>query len=246
MPGQFQDSAVAFLDVLGFKRLITEAEASPAGFQRLLALKTVLDAHVRFDNLAVSPNVPPQMHPKYIFVSDSIIISAPLHYEKYDGLDIVVVKCIQVAQKIFELGHLVRGGVSVGSVWHDHLNIFGSGYIDAYLTEQQAVHPRIMLSAAASQAWQQPSRAVPELCRPDGKNDVVDTLHVAYLRTNAAGIPMEDYFMNLRASIAANLQDLPLGSEPRSKWEWMAGFFNSALTRHGLSNQPFASLPIPD
>jgi hypothetical protein len=37
--------------------------------------------------------------PKYIFVSDSIILSAPLMQGNYDGLDIVVVKCIQVAQK---------------------------------------------------------------------------------------------------------------------------------------------------
>ena|SRR5271157_4246405 len=109
----FSDRAVAFLDVLGFKRLIEDAEASPAGFSKLVGLKTVLEGHVRFDNDTLAPTVPMDVHPKYIFISDSIIMSAPLQHGKYDGLDIVVLKCIEVAQKLLESGHLLRGGISV-------------------------------------------------------------------------------------------------------------------------------------
>jgi hypothetical protein len=57
-------------------------------------------------------------------------------------------KTIQIAQRIMELGHLFRGGISVGNVWHEKQNIFGSGYIDAHQTEQKAVHPRVMLFPA--------------------------------------------------------------------------------------------------
>ena|ERR1700682_528226 len=165
MSDNFQECAVAFLDILGFKTIISDAEESPVGLQRLVDLRKVLDDHVDFDNSTVHPNVPPSMRPKYLFVSDSIIFSAPLKYDQYDGLDIVIVKCIQVAQKILQLGHLVRGGVSVGKVWHDDKNIFGSGYIDAYGMEGKAIHPKILLSKHASEIWRQPSRFAPKLCQ---------------------------------------------------------------------------------
>jgi hypothetical protein len=246
MPHLFKEAAVAFLDILGFKQLIKNAETSAAGTDRLLALRTVLDSHVKFDNSKLHPDIPQEVQPKYLFVSDSIIFSVPLRHGKYDGLDIVVVKCVQVAQKVMELGHLVRGGISVGNVWHDHLNIFGTAYMGAYATEQSAVHPRVILSKEASNAWKQSTRAVPELCIDDGHHITVDTLNVAYLRTNLAGIAMEQYFEMLRVHVLTNLQNLSLGSEPRSKWEWMAGFFNDALHRHGLAVEPFSSIPVPD
>jgi hypothetical protein len=58
-------------------------------------------------------------------------------------------------------------------------------------------------------------------------------------------------FTRLVAAIRNNINlalkdDLRLGSEARSKWEWMVGFFNAALTRHSLSIQPFTSLPFPE
>jgi hypothetical protein len=241
----FSERAVAFLDVLGFRRLIEEAESSAAGFFKLVGLKHVLESHVRFNNETLAPTVPPEVHPKYIFISDSIIISVPLHHGNFDGLDIVVLKCIEVAQKLLESGYLLRGGISVGKVWHEESNIFGSGYIDAYQTEQAAKHPRIMLSQTAAAMWRTPGRSAPDLCLSDGRVEVVDVIHPYYLRGNQIGIPFEDFFLQLRAHIFQNLVTLALGSEARAKWEWMAGFYNSALQRHSIGTKPFEVLPIP-
>ncbi|WP_342714093.1 hypothetical protein [Bradyrhizobium sp. B039] len=245
----FEDRAVAFLDILGFKQLIVEAEKAPSGLNKLLVLKTVLESHVKFDNSGLDSSVPVTVHPKYIFISDSIIFSAPLKSGKYDGLDIVVTKCIQVAQKVMEAGHLIRGGISVGKVWHEQgsngSNIFGSGYIDAYLTEQSAKHPCILLSEPAAELWKNQSRSVPSLCVGD-KKLMVDVLHAGYLPTNAAQLPFEEFFDPLRVHIEASLRNLQLGSDARAKWEWMAGFFNDALVRHEISTKRFSSLPLPD
>lgn len=241
----FAIRAVAFLDILGFKNLITQAEREPAGLQRLRMLEQVIESHVRYDNANVSRSVPVFMHPKYLFISDSIILSAPIKHEGYDGLDVIVVKTIQIAQKVLELGHLIRGGIAVGSVWHEDRNIYGSGYIDAFLSEQNAIHPRVVLSTTATAEWNKSGRAVPELCIGDGKSQIVDILHAGYYRTNNTGITMEQYIEPLRVHIENNLRDLPLGSEPRSKWEWMAGFYNLSLKRHDLGNSRFDNLPMP-
>ena len=69
----FTDRAVAFLDVLGFKHLIEEAESNPSSL-KLDGLITVLESHVKFDNQSINSNVPAEVHPKYIFISDSIIL----------------------------------------------------------------------------------------------------------------------------------------------------------------------------
>jgi hypothetical protein len=249
MVGLFELRAVGFIDILGFKPLIDRAEASPAGFQELVGIKTVLDAHVRFDNAAASADVPEEVKPRYVFISDSLIVSAPLcHGNKKvaNGLAIVIVKTIQIAQKIMQMGHLIRGGISVGNVWHQDQNIFGSGYIDAFETEQRAVHPRVMLSKnAAAEILNDPDRIAGPLCIANDSALIVDVLHSYYLRENAAELPQEGYFQVVRNHIDTNLHRMRLGSPERSKWEWMAGFFNDALTRHGISVPPFASLPLP-
>jgi hypothetical protein len=235
----FSDRAVAFLDVLGFKRLIDDAETSPAGLNRLINLKTVLESHVRFDNQTIAENVPEMVHPKYIFISDSIIISAPLQHAGYDGLSIVAVKCIQVAQKLLESGFLLRGGISVGKAWHEASNIFGSGYIDALETEKVAKHPRIILSPAATAVWRTPGRQVPEIFLPEADTEVLDILNPFYLRTNNANIPYEDFFGQLNAYISQNLDLLPRNSDPWLKWAWMREFFNSGVRRHQINMKAF-------
>lgn len=249
MIGLFQQRAVGFLDILGFKQLVDEAEASQAGFQRLAVLRAVLDAHVIFDNAGIAQTVPEELKPLYIFISDSVILSAPLyhnHKKLADGLGIVVIKTIQIAQKIIEQGYLVRGGISVGHVWHDARNIFGNGYTDAYKLEQRADHPRVMLSPAAADVWHKAGRIEGKLCVQQGPDLIVDVLHPYYLRETTAKLPYEGYFKLLHTHITTNLQSWPLGSPKRAKWEWMVDFFNGALVRHGINVHPFNSLPIPD
>lgn len=74
----FEQRVVAFLDILGFKNLVTRAERDRSALQQLIMLKNLIDHHVDYDNLNLDKNVPPHIHPKYLFVSDSIILSAPL------------------------------------------------------------------------------------------------------------------------------------------------------------------------
>jgi hypothetical protein len=249
MTSLFEPRAVGFLDILGFQELIDKAEASQNGFQRLAGLRAVIDNHVLLDNDGLAVSVPKKVKPLYISVSDSVILSAPLRHEHKnlaDGLAIVVIKMIQIAQKVIELGHLVRGGISVGNVWHDERNIFGSGYIDAYKTERGAEHPRVLLSRKAQDVWNEPGRTDGNLCIKSGDNLIVDVLHTGYLRGTAEGLVYEEYFKMLRVHIETNLYNMQLGSPEWTKWEWMAGFFNDAIVRHQINVRQFDALPIPD
>lgn len=113
MAGLFEQRAVGFLDILGFKPLIEEAEASQHGLQRLAGLRAVLDNFVLYDNDGAARTVPDALKPKYIFVSDSVILSSPLRHGRgdlADGLGIVVLKTIQIAERIIESDILCEEG----------------------------------------------------------------------------------------------------------------------------------------
>lgn len=248
--GVFEKRAVAFLDILGFTVLTKEAEKNSDRFNDLFGLRTILDSHVRFDNASLAPSVPDKMKPRYIFISDSIIMSAPLDYYEYNGLAIIVIKAIEIAHKLLEFGYLLRGGISIGSVWHDDSNIFGTGYIDAFNAEKIANYPRIILTEEAKQHFNKSTLGDMKLshyglCSEHNDAMVVDTLHPLYSRNTLAGIPYEDTFNQYRAHILNNLQTKAPGSSERGKWEWMAAFFNRAVSQHGVNVKPFTEFPFP-
>jgi len=245
-PTVFEQRAVAFLDILGFTALINQAEREPSKLAELFGLRTVLDSHVRWNNNSLSSSVPAAVKPRYIFISDSIILSVPLsHPPNFDGLGIVVAKTIEIAHKLLEMGFLLRGGIAIGSVWHDDRNIFGTGYISAVNGEKSADHPRIVLSDEAKAHWQASNLAgTSSMCRRDGGSLIVDTLMPFYIRETEIHGRIEEAFSQYRAWIITRLSELRPGSA-RSKWEWIALAFNRAVTQHDVNVGPIDAFPLP-
>ena len=221
----------------------------------------VINNHVKFDNYELT--TPEQLHPAYIFISDSIVVSAPLRNNNngttYSGLITVTVKVAQISLKLLEMGFLIRGGISVGNVCHSDGNIFGTGYIDAFKAEQQSCHPRIvydvkaasLISGTSELHFGYPLNSYHVWIEYEGQW-VADTLHPIYVddsyypgkRIDEITAPV---FEKCKSNINSALKACPLGSPPRGKWEWMAGFFNAALRRHSINSvSPFIDIPLPD
>lgn len=231
----FEQRCVAFLDVLGFKRLVQEAESSPAGLMRLLSLKNVLDNHVRWDNFALAPTVALHHRPKYIFISDSIILSS---IDDDTGRGAVVAKCIEIGSKLLEMGFLLRGAIARGSVWHDASNVIGTGYIEAYqLKSTQAIEPRIILSEAMADAWkaspQAPSTMV--LLDEDGRL-YCNILHPHYVRGAEMHGRIESYFDQVKAWISVQT-DAEIADGARRKWLKMREYYDRAVSAAGLHDR---------
>ena len=237
----FTERAVAFLDILGFSRLIEDAEHHPYKRDELFGIFSVLDAHVKFDNQRLSAEVPNDAKPNYIFISDSIIFSVPLIHGTYDGLAIVVAKTIQIAHKMLQLGYLLQGGINIGSVWQTPSNIFGTGYIEAWRAQENANHPRVVLTNQARAHWDDKVHPIiRELCVRDTDGElIVDTLNPYYLGavTEIHG-GIEQQFDAYRVRIRQQQEAFPARSSPRQKWDWAASFFNAAIVRHAVNVTP--------
>ena len=165
----FEDRAVAFIDVLGFRALTSAAVSDPATLERLGNLVALLESAVPTLDRDVSVSVPTALVPQHLYVSDSIILSAPISvtlngWSHYDGFSIIVMRAIQLTHAFAAEGYLVRGEVAIGKAWHTKANIVGPAYIEAYQTEQSAGMPRILLTPDAREMWSRRRGGTSRMC----------------------------------------------------------------------------------
>ncbi len=245
----FEMRAVAFLDILGFTDFVRQAEDQASEeYRTLCELKAVVEAELDVSEFHI------KLKPTCTYISDSIILSAPVSSEDYSGLVGVAIKSIQIAHQLLGMGFLLRGGISVDKAAHNASNIYGSGYNNAYETEKdKAINPRILLDEEAAKVLDNDNayqgRKIRELSTflKEGDDWIVDTLnpHSSYIGDNTQDPSrlFEDY----RNIIVENLQKFPLGNKVRGKWEWMAGFFNDRLERYrvGIGDVEKIALPMP-
>lgn len=221
----FEDRAVAFIDVLGFKALVAGAVQSDEQFLQLSALIELLSSAVPKLNSSVDPSVAVHLIPEHIYISDCVILSAPLKdidRPSYDGLSIVVMRAIQLSHFFLDAGYLIRGGISVGKLWHTNSNIVGPAYQEAYQLEKDGNEPIVQLSDSAAKMWQGGSR----MClQKDGKT-FVNGLYDYYIQNNDLHGEIERTYGRY-----ADLTDQKLSSglptSAHGKWAWFKEFLES-------------------
>jgi hypothetical protein len=129
----YETRVVAFLDILGFSELVQ------TGRQHDI-LDVMNDIETRFDTLERMKN-PVDL----TAFSDSIFLSAAPLDDDF-GIVRLVQYVLHMVSGYFWRGILVRGGITIGDVYHKHPVVFGPALIAAYEIEsQQAVYPRIVV-----------------------------------------------------------------------------------------------------
>jgi hypothetical protein len=222
---KFEDRAVAFIDVLGFKALVAGAVQSDEQLIQLSNLIDLLSSAVPTLDSNVDASVQAHLIPKHIYISDCIILSAPLSdasRPNYDGLSIVVMRAIQLSHHFLNAGFLVRGGISVGKVWHTDSNIVGPAYQEAYLLEHDGEEPIIVLSEAAKMHWRGGSR----MCLQHGGKVFVNGLHDYYIPNNGPHGGIEQAYSHYEALVDQRLA-AGLPQSAHSKWSWFKQFLQS-------------------
>ena len=222
----FEDRAVAFIDVLGFKALVSTASTNRKAFaqlqnlvDRLASAIPTLDADVKRKRI-----VPKELIPKHIYISDSIILSAPLSvtlqgWSHYSGLEIVVMRTIQLTHLLLKAGYLVRGGIAVGKVWHGNSNIVGPAYQEAHQLEVEGCEPRITLSANAKKHWDESTRGSSRMCIEYDGELMVNGLHDYYIQNRGAH-DVSLVFKNYEAIVRKNVNSRTLPKNAIRKWRW--------------------------
>jgi hypothetical protein len=198
----FEDRAVAFIDVLGFSAIVNNASKYA---------------------------VPSRLIPTHTYISDSIILSAPLSdstVTNYNGLEILVMRCIQLTHHFLKSGYLLRGGVAVGKVWHGKSNVVGPAYQEAYLLEANGSEPRIVLSEKSVAQWEKGFCSGSRMCIQKDGVTMVNGLHDFYIPGNTKhGVIDETY--NKYEKITENAINGSLPQNAKDKWLWFKEYLEA-------------------
>jgi hypothetical protein len=141
-----------------------------------------------------------------------------------------------IAKRALEIGLLVRGGLTIGNIYHADSVVFGEALVDAYTLESRiASNPRVVVSPSI----------VPALTEDHMSRLLKDKdgfFHVNYFRemVATAGEPGPGFLDNALSWANSRLVEIDnriaaLNSERRyadaGKWAWFRGEFIEAATK---------------
>lgn len=239
----YEKRAIAFLDILGFSDLIKEG-----GHEREIGQI--------FDQLKVRAAQAEMHHGKgrmqFTAFSDCIVVSeeflggfGALRIAGYAGY---------LALELLGYGFLVRGGLTVGDLYHREGVVFGPAMNEAYTLESKiAVYPRLVVT--------EPFRAAAFQCVLAEVDGQADHMRVQWTmsqyRSDFDGVthydifhplsPTPDRFISMgggkgnsneirgRASIAAvrNVRQLRFKDAVAQKYDWMDNYLEVCVKQYG-------------
>lgn len=140
MGKEYKCSAVAFLDILGFKSMVEESKDDKKKFDQILNALRVMKFRKRGNNKEE------RQEGNFVSIfSDSIVISyheSSLRQALFDLIEDVM----NLQNELLEYRVLCRGGIAVGKLYHSKTKVFGPALIQAYCLEKDmAKYPRVVL-----------------------------------------------------------------------------------------------------
>jgi len=249
MEPKYEEQFTAFIDFLGFSEVSTHTDDTT----RLKLLNLLLSLSSLRGEFDVQSTVEEsgkrsQIKPAITTFSDHIVISFPLEpIVKEMGSDEHVASFIimmqfnrlltTIAAAALRIGFLIRGGATIGNLYHARGVVFGDAMVEAYKIESRtSVYPRVVLS---SQITRRAAWIEKQMDLMKGDDGLYQFDYYKPLILNAA-IPGQDYGANIRAwftdvieIVARNLKELESSGKLNelAKWTWFAREFRRGLER---------------
>lgn len=150
MSTEYRDYYIAFIDILGFKKLIREKSCDEicSIYDSIRQFRT-LHREDKKDKETLSIPIVPKEDVHIRIMSDSVCIYIPSDLK--DSLFLLAFMCADFQHRMLELKPpiLLRGAITKGKLFFNGDIIFGPGFVDAYLMEEKnASVPRIIINKA--------------------------------------------------------------------------------------------------
>lgn len=144
-PVEYQTRAVAFFDILGWGQAVENSDTDPKLRQKLL--NAVWSFAARAQDYVETETADHPSRDEYSQFSDSVIVSFP--YADYRDLFRLLKFVTEFQASMVMLGLPLRGGVTVGSLFHTDAIAFGPAMNRAYHLESKvAKMPRVIIDRA--------------------------------------------------------------------------------------------------
>lgn len=247
---KYEDQFVAFVDFLGFSEASAQtSETTRSEVLKLLLSLSGLRREFEMQSTVQKNGTTRFLKPAISTFSDHIVISYPLQpiYAEYAEMGpdeflpalVIITQFTQLLERIaaeaLRIGFLVRGGATIGKLYHAHGVVFGEALIEAFQIESRtSIYPRVVLSSQITRRpkWIEHQPYVAKCS--DG------LYHFDYFKSllldsaspgDAYGANVRAWFNHVLAVVARNLTELESrGSlNELAKWAWFAREFRGGL-----------------
>lgn len=242
MSGLYSKRIIAFVDILGFKEKVEKSVKSEEEAKNLhRALKRIYK--VKSDNESKGFMNMRGMGVEVTTFSDSAVISYPA---ERDNLLYLILDLIHMQLDLALDDVLLRGGLTIGELYHDGNIVYGPAMNMAYKIESEvAVYPRIIVDNPAIEQYcefaagdEYDLNDINSLLRKDADGFYfVDMLHQDQ-EMNDAGTEYYEWLCVLKQIIENGLAHTSI--TVRMKYQWLQEYFNSVVTDDS------AYLPVPE
>jgi hypothetical protein len=248
MEAIYEEQFTVFMDFLGFAEASFQTEdTSRQKVLNLLLSLTSLRGEFNIRSTVEETSASYEIKPAISTFSDHIVISYPLQsvqsgmkFEESSAIAVIIMHFRQllthIASAALRIGFLVRGGATIGKLYHSQGVVFGEALVEAYnLESSTAVYPRVVLAGKILDRWQWPNR-------PSIIQDADGLFHVDYfsLFLFTSPYPTQRYTADVRKRldevipvIIRNLTELRAKGELTkfAKWAWFARQFRAGLEK---------------
>ncbi len=136
-----EDKIVAFLDVLGFKKIISNKKETEKYFNEVISEIEILKTAKNGDQIRLQA----------VLISDSIVLSYPFE-KKIENLKELIVAVAKIQSRLALQGIWLRGAITIGELEIQNFQgaqvVVGQGLVQAYEIETQlAIYPRVIFDA---------------------------------------------------------------------------------------------------
>jgi hypothetical protein len=139
MSDQIEDRYCAFIDILGFKELVSGIRNGDVNFETIKGL--LKQIHQPHDPTFVGTG---DTDFQVQSISDAVVLSTRY---TVTGLAILFDTIERLSLALLQEGYFTRGGLCRGLLYHDPQMVFGEALIQAYRMESEiAKYPRILLT----------------------------------------------------------------------------------------------------
>lgn len=242
MSGLYSNRIIAFVDILGFKEKVEESVKSEEEAEKLhCALARIY--RVKADNESEGVMNMRGMGVEVTTFSDSAVISYPA---ERDNLLNLILDLIHMQLDLALDDVLLRGGLTIGELYHDGNIVYGPAMNMAYKIESQvAVYPRIIVNNPAIEQYYEYAAGdkydlndINSLLRKDADGFYFVDMLKQDQEMNDAGTEYYEWLCVLKQIIEKGLKHSNIAV--LMKYQWFQEYFNSVVTDDA------AYFPVPE
>ena len=250
-------SVVAFVDMLGYKDMVSEAHERGTSAKLLQELHDALRLaflHLNGRDDDGNPVLALPLPAKEFYAirafTDNVVIGYPVHDDAEFEFGLIFSQLGLFQLELSNKGFFMRGAISFGDLFIDDITVFGDGLVDAFEGESKCARdPRIILTESAQQLvkdhlkYYADPKDSPQAA--EVYKDADGRYFLNYLEFTGDGEHYDEpAILGHKSAVVAKLQEFRNRPDVWAKYAWVAGYHNYFCPAFNVEVQQSVRQPL--